>query len=155
MDFMKKLLSVLLIVSMIFSVGITSYSANRDAHQPDVYLNGEMINFPDQQTQIADGRTLVPVRGFFEHLGCKVEWDEETQLVTLTDENGSFYIFMVIGYPGLVVYDGEDEYTGQLDVVPQIINSRTMVPMSFIRYRNMNGNVKPILFGYEDCTFIK
>lgn len=129
---MKKIVSLILALSMFMSFGITSYAANKEAHQPDVYFNGEMIEFPDQPTQIVDGRTMVPVRGFFEYLGCKVDWSEEEQLVTLSGENGSFYIFMAIGYPGLIVYDGEDEYTGQLDVVPQIINDRTMVPMSFI-----------------------
>lgn len=129
---MKKIVSLILALSMIVSFGITSYAANKEAYQPDVYFNGELIEFPDQPTQIVDGRTLVPVRGFFEYLGCKVDWAEEEQLVTLSGENGSFYIFMAIGYSGLIVYDGEDEYTGQLDVVPQIINDRTMVPMSFI-----------------------
>ena len=34
---------------------------------------------------IADGRTLVPVRAIGESFGCNVGWNQETRLVTVTE----------------------------------------------------------------------
>ena len=38
-------------------------------------MDGQQIEFEDQQPIIVDGRTLVPVRGVFEAMGFEVEWE--------------------------------------------------------------------------------
>jgi len=91
----------------------------------EVVVNGKKVSF-DQEPIVKDGRTLVPLRAISEALGAKVEWNEDAQVITLTRDNNT--IIMIVG---------KDAYTKNgeivpLDVPPQIINSRTLVPVRAI-----------------------
>ena len=86
-----------------------------------VVLDGRSLGF-DQPPVIRDGRTLVPLRVIFEALGASVEWNGETQSVTA--EKDGVTVTMSIGNDVYYV-NGEEKY---LDVPPQIINGRTLVP---------------------------
>ncbi len=88
-----------------------------------VYVNGEKVDFPDQEPVILMERTLVPARGVFEKMGMQVSWDEEKQQVTVTD--GTKRLTLVIGESRMLV-DGEEK---QMDVPAQTINDRTMIPL--------------------------
>lgn len=88
----------------------------------DVKINNASLIF-DQTPIIKNSRTLVPLRTIFEMLGAKVEWDGSTQTVTAT--KGGTTIVMTIGSNKM--YKNGVEIT--LDVPPEIINSRTLVPV--------------------------
>ncbi|MCD8048359.1 MAG: hypothetical protein LUG52_01935 [Clostridia bacterium] len=75
---------------------------------------------------IENGRTLVPVRAAAEAMGADVQWDYDTQTVTLTKDDDK--ILLVIG-SATAKLDG-NEYA--LDTEPVIINGRTMLPIRFI-----------------------
>ena len=91
-----------------------------------VELNGEPIYFKDQQPVIQNGRTLVPVRGVFEHLGFSVAWDPAVGRITL--KNGEYIIAIKVGESAFTVNDQAID----LDVPAQIINDRTMLPFRFL-----------------------
>ena len=87
-----------------------------------VMLDGQRIEFTDQQPVIIDGRTLVPVRGVFEQLGFEVSWNPETQQATLVGESTIVItvgnnMFMIDGSPGF------------FDVPAQTIGGRIMLPL--------------------------
>ena len=86
-----------------------------------VLLNGKEISF-DQPPVLKDGRTLVPVRAIFEAMGAVVNWDDKTQTVTAV--RGNTTVVMQIGNTVMKVNDEKII----LDVPPQILNSRTLVP---------------------------
>ena len=88
-----------------------------------IYIEGETLDFADQEPVILEGRTLVPVRGVFEELGFTVDWDGNAQQVTL-----SRYDFMVILTVGSETFTTNGE-TFELDVPAQIIAGRTMLPI--------------------------
>ena len=98
-----------------------------------VELNGKKIQF-DQPPIIQNDRTLVPMRAIFEAMGCDVEWDGENQWITATKDN--ITIEMMIDYNSFWVTDygegGTYARTLNLDVSPQIINGRTLVPLRAI-----------------------
>ena len=72
---------------------------------------------------ISDDRTLVPVRFISESLGADVDWNSDTQAVTVT--KGEKKIEMTIGKNEITVNG-----TAQaMDVPAQIINGRTMIPL--------------------------
>lgn len=50
----------------------------------NVYVNNEIINFPDQKPVIYDNYVLIPSRAVVEKLGCSIEWiaDAQTQVIT-------------------------------------------------------------------------
>ncbi len=72
---------------------------------------------------IQNGRTLVPMRAIFEALGADVEWNGETQTITATNKNVT--IQMQIGNNTLT----KNGQNTQMDVCPQLVNGRTMVPV--------------------------
>lgn len=72
------------------------------------------------------GRVLVPVRGTFDQMGATVTWDNTSQTVTASHDGST--ITLKIG--DNVAMKNGDPIT--LDVPPQIIEGRTMIPLRFI-----------------------
>jgi uncharacterized protein YkwD len=89
----------------------------------NVTINGEAVAFPDQPPASVDGRTLVPIRAVFEHMGFEVGWYGPTRTVTL--ERNRDYIAISIGDP---VFTANGQVRA-LDVPAQIIGSSTMLPI--------------------------
>ena len=109
--------------TLIFTSAVLAASAVcASAQDITVTVDGSPVAF-DQPPVIQDGRTLVPMRAIFEALGATVEWNGDTRTVTSTKDN--VVIEMTIDSPFMKVID----YTLMLDVPPQIINERTMVPV--------------------------
>src|SRR5579862_5741474 len=48
-----------------------------------VTVDGNPVAFSAAQPQVMGGRVLVPLRGVFEQLGADVEWDQDSQTVTV------------------------------------------------------------------------
>jgi hypothetical protein len=104
-----------------------------------VYLNGEELVF-DVPPQNINGRVMVPFRAIGEALGAECYWVEEDNTVIMKKQDGM--VGLIIGHNKMYLSDGE-AVTGniELDVAPQIINSRTLVP------------VRAVSEGF-DCTVI-
>ena len=127
---MKKVLSIILSVMLIASLMPTAFAADVDARQPDVYVNGKIVEFKDQAPYITDeGRTLVPARGVFEAMGSVVDWDAENYVVTVSNENQKKEISLKIGDTNMTVKTADEESTKILDVPAQLMNNRTMIPL--------------------------
>ncbi len=80
----------------------------------------------DQPPVLVNDRTLVPMRGIFEALEATVFWDDATSTVTAV--RGTDKIVLTIG--NSTAYINDTPIT--LDVAPQLINDRTLVPVRFI-----------------------
>lgn len=115
---MKK---IFLIISLIITVMCTKAFAE----DISVKLNGSKLIF-DQPPIIADGRTLVPMRAIFEALGLDVKWDNDTRQITASNDHSA--ILLTVDSTNAIVND----ITCNLDVPPQIINDRTLVPARFV-----------------------
>lgn len=75
---------------------------------------------------IVSNRTLIPVRAVVEAMGGTVDWEEDTQNVTLS--LGQHVITLTINSHTAYLNDEERA----LDAAPTIINERTMLPIRFI-----------------------
>ncbi len=91
-----------------------------------VQYNGVPVIFADQKPVIIEDRTLVPARGVFEAMGMQVNWDEATQLVTVSDSD--YIVQLQIG-SNIMVVNGVEK---QIDVPANTINDRTMIPVRAI-----------------------
>ena len=94
-----------------------------------VLINNCEIEFKDQPPIVIDGRTLIPVRGVFEAMQLKVEWNEQDQTVWIGYDS-ALYLELKIGsnvYSGRMGLLNKVEET--FDVPPQLINGRTMLPI--------------------------
>ncbi|MCD8100581.1 MAG: leucine-rich repeat protein [Oscillospiraceae bacterium] len=93
-----------------------------------VLYNGKRISFHsyEQNPEIIDNRTLVPLRAIFEAMGADVEWDQSTQ--TATSTRGGTTVKITIGANEMY----KNGSAVAVDVPAQIINNRTMVPVRVI-----------------------
>jgi hypothetical protein len=106
-----------------FAVAIAAAAHAQDIR---VVVDGNRVYFRNQPPVMVDDRVLVPLRGVFEELGAKVNWNPETQTVTGFREETR--ISLRIGENTASV-NGQPV---QLDVPAQIIDSSTMVPLRFV-----------------------
>ncbi len=131
----KRLLSLFMSVCMIAG---TAAAVNADeAKTPKVYVNSSEVYFADQEPVIKNDFTLIPARGVFEAMNNKVRWDGEKQTVTISSSNNLIRVILTIGSDVMSVYHftsimeaDQTDYT--LEVAPQIINDRTMIPLRAI-----------------------
>lgn len=104
----------------------------------DVYtINGE-TKFWDATPYIKEGRTMVPIRHLAEALGFKADWDfsdpANKMVFIYTAEQDPEkdkehpFILLIIGQPTAMVNGN----LVALDVAPEILNGRTMVPLRFV-----------------------
>jgi hypothetical protein len=93
---------------------------------------GKKINFPDQGPVMVNDRVLVPLRGVFEHMGHRVAWEEATRTAAIRSENLAVFISPESDIMVTVIISGDEvieEIESRLDVRPQIINGRVMIPI--------------------------
>ncbi|MBE7042538.1 MAG: glycoside hydrolase family 3 protein [Ruminococcaceae bacterium] len=122
---MKKLISLFLCIILLFSIIPAELVGYSEDSPITVTVNGQPIPF-DQPPVLMEGRTLVPIRGVIEAMNGTVDWNEEAKTTTLT-----------LGYDVIQLTIGSDTATVngvayELDVPPQIINDRTLLPIRFI-----------------------
>lgn len=112
--------------------------------QVNVRVNNEFIKFPDAAPEIANGRTMAPLRAIMEALGAEVAYHGSDDIRCTV--NGVEYTFAV-GSSAVnlryVEYGGEGDAPDMegliMDCAPYIKNGRTYVPVRFFA----------VAFGYE------
>jgi len=112
---MKKFLSVFFVLAFILSMTSIVFAEIR------VTLDGSPIAF-DVPPQTINDRTMVPLRAIFEALDANIYWNDNTQTVTATRDG--HVVVMRVGDPVITVAGNNVT----LDVPPQIVNDRTLVP---------------------------
>lgn len=102
---------------------------NNDGKTPIVVmLDGERVNFPDQQPIVlAPGYTMIPVYSLGEMLGYDVTWvGGKFQRVDISNSNHTITLY--IGY-SFMRHDGKWQ---QIAVAPIVTGDRTLVPARFV-----------------------
>jgi sugar lactone lactonase YvrE len=112
---------------------IDRYELPADLPQDDenvkVVLGPQWIQF-EVQPEIANDRTMVPVRAITEALGYEVGFEENSQTVRLT--KGSVSIELVIGSTGIKKIEKDTpDVIKETDVAPYIKDGSTYVPVRF------------------------
>lgn len=135
---LKKLILILLIfgLAMMSMTYRVQAATPQFQNSPDitVAVNGKLVSFPDQPpvTDVANSRTLVPVRFPAETLGDEVGWKQVTQEVTIDQEAHEklpdAHLVLKLNSTAITV----NGVTKQMDTTPVALNQRTMVPIRFI-----------------------
>jgi len=120
---MKKIFSLLLVISVIIS-SVLSFAVFAD-DGIKIIIDGQTQVY-DQMPVIVNDRTMVPLRGIFESLGARVNWIDATKTIIGTKGDKTITLQIDNTFANVA---GNDV---TLDVAPQIISSRTMVPVRFI-----------------------
>ena len=108
-----------------------------------VTLNGEAIEF-DQPPVSVDGRTLVPIRAVMEKMGGTVNWLPETSTTEIRFDGNRMQLVLD---STTAFYNGE---ANKLDVPPQAINNRTLMPLRFVAEKfgfnvGWNGDTRTVV----------
>ena len=118
----KKILAAATAAVMITSA-VPMVNAETTEKQINVMLNGDYVSFTQQAPANINDRVLVPIRDVMEKMGAKVDWNDADQSITVTRDDVTV---------GLKVNDANitvNNETKTLDVAPQIINDKTLLPI--------------------------
>lgn len=122
---MKKIISIVLAVSILLSMIVVAFAENTD--KVTVTLDGAEIIFPDAQPFVdSRDRTLVPIRFVSEAMGAQVDWENDTQTVVIQKEKDN--IRYTIGQP-IAYLNGEMLVFDSFGILKE---DRTFVPLRFI-----------------------
>ena len=114
----KRVAIILLaLVTMVSTLSMQVFAEN----EIKVLLDGQELIF-DVPPQLIDNRTMVPMRKIFEAMGANVDWNGDTQTVTATKDD----ITVIMQIDNKVINVNGENIT--LDVPPQLVDSRTLVP---------------------------
>lgn len=91
-----------------------------------VTVDGNQVQFPDQQPVFENNRTLIPVRAVAEALGVETSFNAKTQIITFT--KGSDIVKVTLG--SKTAYKSGNVMI--LDVAAKSVKGRTYVPLRFI-----------------------
>ncbi|SYX87294.1 copper amine oxidase N-terminal domain-containing protein [Paenibacillus alvei] len=119
---MKRILSGIVAVVMLLLVIPTQLQA---AASISIYMDGVKL-VTDQPPTTLQGRTMLPLRAIFEALDAKVLWDQRKQMVTAIKDDTT--IVLKIGSKAATINGS----AVVLDVPPQTLLGRTMVPVRFV-----------------------
>lgn len=101
------------------------YRESQKENEIKVTLDGKMVEF-DQPPVSVDGRTLVPIRAVMEKMGGTVNWLPDTNTTEIRFDGNRMQLVLD---SNTAFYNG-DAY--KLDVPPQAINNRTLMPLRFV-----------------------
>lgn len=123
---MKKLIATGLASLMIASLPIVALAQNQD--NVTVYVDGVKLanKEGDPPPMIVNNRTMMPFTAFLEAVGCQISWDDATSTATATKDGTSIAVSI---NNNVAFVNGEAK---TMEVPPQIIKNRTMIPISFI-----------------------
>lgn len=115
--------------TFLLNLSLQGVAVSMTVGKPSMQVNSVTVPIdPGRATTplVVQGRTLIPVRGLVEALGGHTYWDAKENKVTIiiTGKRMDFWI----GKKQAMV-DGQSY---NLDVAPQVINGRTMMPIRFI-----------------------
>ncbi|RJE88677.1 polysaccharide biosynthesis protein GumN [Paenibacillus sp. 1011MAR3C5] len=124
---MKKLLSLLIALVMALSFATGAQAASKPL---SIWVDGEQVQFGSNAPIVEKGTTLVPVRMLLEKLSFKIDWNEESRVVTATSTNPRNEAIISLQIDHTTAYVNSQPQ--QLTVAPKIQNKATYVPLRFI-----------------------
>lgn len=92
---------------------------------PVLIVNGRVVD-PQPAPVVVQGRTLVPLRGVFEALGARVDWDGTERTVTVVGQG----VTLCLGVGQTVAY--RNGQAVRLEVPARIVAGRVLVPARFV-----------------------
>lgn len=116
-------------VGRVLPLGVLMAEAAMNAEQGetaiDVTVEDKLVVFTDMRPMVdtQQSRTLVPIRAVCEKMGLDVNWNSQTNEITVS--NGETVVSLTVGSNIMKV--NEEEVT--LDAAPRAVNGRTMMPI--------------------------
>jgi len=128
---MKKFIISLLFFSILFfcyhsTNQVLLFANNASDSEIQLVINDRHLEGLLTPPVILNDFTLVPARDVFEELGARVDWDPSTRHIYI--EYKEYFILLQIDNSVALLNDAP----ALMDIFPQIINGRTMIPVRFV-----------------------
>ena len=111
---------------LFLAVAALAISCTAGAQPIRTTVDSVLVDFPDVQPAMVNGRVMVPVRGVFEHMDASVTWNANTR--TVTAQRGTDTIMLPVGATSATV-NGQLVF---LDAPANMRSGRVMVPLRFL-----------------------
>lgn len=115
---------MMLVTTLIAMSAMSQQTPTRDLVR--ITVNGEDVNFATTQPYIKGGHTLVPIRGVFEKIGAKVDYDAAKKMVSAYKPG--IEVVLIIGSNKALV-NNEEKY---IPMAASVTSGSTMVPLRFL-----------------------
>lgn len=131
---MKKVIKSLVLAALLLILLPNIASATEAPIR--IWMNGNYIQ-TDVEPFVENGRTLVPVRVISENLGYKVDWDNDTQTVSILSPATQVSKLLKLTIDNNIAHIVNPEFSDvptqkTIDVAPKLVDARTFVPIRFI-----------------------
>ena len=123
---MKKQFSFLLIFVLLSFTGLAMGKPCQAKTNIQIKMDGERLSIKDAPPILTGDRILVPMEPIFKKLNADLNWDEDSQ--TITVQLGNSNIKLTIGKKEAI----KNEQKVLLETSPQLMNDTIMVPLRFI-----------------------
>jgi len=132
-----RIISITL-ATVILLLAASAVPASAAGSDISVYFNGERQQY-DPPPRIVNSRLLVPMTDIFEALGAEMSWDSASR-TAIAFKDGKYVAVQVGSKVGIMAdasvangrYQLSNSQNVSLDAAPIIVDSRTMVPLSFV-----------------------
>ncbi|MDP5274131.1 stalk domain-containing protein [Chengkuizengella axinellae] len=130
---MIKPLKILLIILLLSSLIVPS-SAFAAKNEITVYVEGLKVDFSDSDPILDGNRVLIPLRGVFEKIGAKVDWDNQSETIKSTLHNGNEQKKVIMKINSSYVQQisegsSTDSTVSKIDTTAKLIENRTLIPL--------------------------
>lgn len=129
---MKKLIAIALITSI--APAALTQEPKMDKQEIWVTVNGEDVSFKTSYPFLYQGFTMTPLRGVFEKIGARVDYDADTGKITAYKQD--MEILLKVGSTDAVI-NGENTF---VPVAPRIVSGSAVVPLRFLS-ESLGGEV--------------
>lgn len=131
----KIVSTILVAVLFLLATAVPAAAAGSDI---TIFFNGVEQQY-DPPPRIVNGRVLVPMAGIFQALGAQMSWEPASR-TAIAFKEGKYIAVQVGSKTGIradaTVVNGRYQLSNlqnvSLDAAPVIVDSRTMVPLSFV-----------------------
>ena len=119
------IIAIIVVFVGIFASGLMAAGSYTTGQDIKVNINNSTLRLDDPPV-IQDGRTLVPMRAFFEAMGADVSWDSASR--TAIGIKGGIEVRIPIDS----IHPTVNQQRVTIDVPARIIEGRTYIPLRFV-----------------------
>lgn len=123
---MKKFLFLITFMFLLLGISSTAFSKPKDVYIR-VNINGQAIDFPDGKPIMdKNNRVMVPIRLISEKLDATVNWDQNSEIVTIKREDTTIKLKI---NERVISVNGKRK---EMDTEAKLIKGLTYVPLRFV-----------------------
>lgn len=128
---LKKVFSIILTVTYIFSCHIISFGAENNNIK--IYINDVLLE-TDLEPQIIDGRVYVPARPIYEALDMEFTWHDDESGKYISSKKNDILLMLFTNKNYYIYYNQGDTvaHAVDIDASPILIDNRIFVPARYV-----------------------